>query len=84
MSVTTTPARTAALATRPNFPAVLTRQVVFGGACWLLMLVFFVGQAVAQIAMKTPYSLVTNEISDLGSTTCGPITVCFCCGPRLG
>jgi hypothetical membrane protein len=49
--------------------------VALGGACWLLVLVFFVGQAVAQVAMKTPYSFITNEISDLGSTTCGPVTV---------
>lgn len=26
-----------------------------------------------QIASKAPYSLADNDISDLGSTTCGPI-----------
>lgn len=75
MSVTTTPGRTAAPVALPYFPAALNRQVVVGAACWLLTLVFFAGQVVTQLAMKTPYSLITNEISDLGSTTCGPITV---------
>ena len=58
---------------RPSaFPAVLSRSVAFGGACWSLLVLFFVGQAIAQAAVATPYSLLDNNISDLGVTTCGP------------
>jgi membrane protease YdiL (CAAX protease family) len=36
---------------------------------------FFIGQAVAQAAVATPFSLIDNNISDLGATTCGPLTI---------
>ncbi len=60
---------------RASFPARLTARIAVGGLCWLLTLVFFVGQALAQAATTSPYSLATNEISDLGVTTCGPLRV---------
>ena len=50
------------------------RRVAVGAACWVLTVVFFVGQAVAQSASTVPYSLYGNTISDLGSTACGPVT----------
>jgi len=65
MPTATTPAHTPGAAVRPHFLALLTTPVAFGGMCWLLTLAFFVGQAVAQSALRTPYSLATNEISDL-------------------
>lgn len=75
ISTTTPPPNTDGAPVRSHFPAMLTKQVVFGGFCWLLTLSFFVGQIIAQSQMRTPYSLATNEISDLGVTTCGPVTV---------
>lgn len=47
------------------------RAVLIGAVFWILSLEFFVGQAVAQAAWRTPYSLLTNSISDLGNTACG-------------
>jgi hypothetical membrane protein len=32
---------------------------------------YFIGQIVAQAAWTTPYSLIDNRVSDLGSTACG-------------
>ena len=75
ISTTTPPPDTAGAPVRSHFPAMLTKQVAFGGFCWLLTLTFFVGQIIAQSQMRTPYSLATNEISDLGVTTCGPVMV---------
>lgn len=75
MATSTTPIRSAAATARSSFPATLTTPIVLGAACWALTLVFFVGQAVAQRATRTPYSLATNQISDLGSTRCGPVAV---------
>ncbi len=75
ISTTTPPPSTADALVRPHFPAMLTKQVVFGGFCWLLTLTFFAGQIIVQSQMSTPYSLVTNDVSDLGVTTCGPVTV---------
>jgi hypothetical membrane protein len=48
-----------------------TEQLVLGGVLWISTLVYFVGQAIAHAAWKTPYSLIDNPISDLGITTCG-------------
>src|ERR1035438_2403583 len=53
------------------FPATMTRQIVFGAACWALSIAFFVNQAIVQAASARPYSLATNYISDLGNTACG-------------
>src|SRR5581483_3903968 len=47
------------------------RQLQLGGALWVLSLVFFVGQAVAQSAWPA-FSLLDNHVSDLGNTVCGP------------
>jgi hypothetical membrane protein len=56
---------------RPE-PAVPSgRAVTLGAVLWILTLEFFAGQAVAQAAWRTPYSLLTNSISDLGNTACG-------------
>ncbi|HSO93270.1 MAG TPA: DUF998 domain-containing protein [Candidatus Dormibacteraeota bacterium] len=56
----------------PGFPAVVKRPIIFGAVCWTLSILFFVGQAVVQSASARPYSLLTNLISDLGNTACGP------------
>jgi hypothetical membrane protein len=72
MSVT---ARAGASAPAPGFPAALSRGVAVGGACWSLLVLFFVGQGVAQAGVAAPYSLIDNNISDLGATTCGPIAI---------
>jgi hypothetical membrane protein len=61
--------------TQRRFPAALDGQVGTGAACWVLLVVFFVGQAVAQAASRAPYSLTGNYISDLGNTACGPFTL---------
>jgi hypothetical membrane protein len=47
------------------------RFIKVGAVLWILALEFFAGQAVAQAAWRTPYSLLTNSISDLGNTACG-------------
>jgi hypothetical membrane protein len=61
------------MATEPRVPSTLgsARSVVLGAVLWILSLEFFLGQAVAQAAWRTPYSMVTNAISDLGNTRCG-------------
>lgn len=58
-----------------GFPASTDRQVAAGGACWVLTVVFFVGQGVVQAASTAPYSLTANYISDLGNTACGPFSL---------
>jgi hypothetical membrane protein len=64
---------------------VLGPRVLVGALCLTLSVWFFVGQAIAQAASAAPYSLIDNNISDLGSTTCGSITVltytAFTCSP---
>ncbi len=56
-----------------HFPAVLGRWVVVGAICWALGVLFFIDQGIAEAASKAPYSPVTNYISDLGVTSCGPL-----------
>jgi len=46
-------------------------RVAAGAVCWLLGLGELVGEAVAQAAWTTPYSLSQDYISDLGVTRCG-------------
>jgi len=53
-----------------RFPKRTTGEIALGGVCWILTLEFFAGQVVAQMAWRTPYSLIDNPISDLGSTSC--------------
>jgi hypothetical membrane protein len=53
-----------------------------GGAAWLLTLLYFIGQIVAQAAWRTAYSLIDNRVSDLGNTACGrTIANTFICSP---
>ncbi len=47
------------------------RRAALGGIFWMLTVVFFVGQAIAQANWAgTPFSLVHNTVSDLGTTAC--------------
>jgi hypothetical membrane protein len=46
-------------------------RLSLGGAAWILTLLYFIGQIVAQAAWTTPYSLIDNRVSDLGNTSCG-------------
>lgn len=55
-----------------DFPAALGRGVVVGAICWALCVLFFIDQGIAEAASKVPYSPITNYISDLGVTSCGP------------
>ena len=53
-----------------------------GGGAWILAAVYFVGQGIAQAAWRTPYSLIDNWVSDLGSTTCGAtVADTYICSP---
>jgi hypothetical membrane protein len=61
-------------APRPMTPPSRVR-VAAGAVCWLLSLEWFVGQAIAQAAWTTPYSLSQDYISDLGVTRCGTYRV---------
>lgn len=45
-----------------------------GALCWILGLEWFVGQAIAQAAWTTPYSLTRNFVSDLGAASCRQVT----------
>lgn len=57
-------------------------QRVLGGIAWILSVVYFAGQAVAQAVWTTPYSLVDNRVSDLGSTACGrTLAHTYVCSP---
>jgi hypothetical membrane protein len=46
-------------------------RVMAGAVFWVLTLEWFAGQAIAQAAWTTPYSLSQDYISDLGVTRCG-------------
>ena len=49
---------------------------------WILTLLYFIGQAVAQAAWRTPYSLIDNRVSDLGNTACGrTLANTYICSP---
>jgi hypothetical membrane protein len=53
-----------------------------GGGAWILTALYFVGQGIAQAAWRTPYSLIDNRVSDLGSTTCGTMVAnTYICSP---
>ena len=53
-----------------------------GGAAWVLTVLYFIGQIVAQAARTSPYSLIDNRVSDLGSTACGrAVANTFICSP---
>lgn len=57
-----------------RYLATAERRVALGAVYWTLSAVFFAGQAIAQAASTRPYSLLTNAISDLGVTACGPFS----------
>ena len=47
-----------------------------------MTLLYFIGQAVAQAAWTTPYSLIDNRVSDLGNTACGrTLANTYICSP---
>ncbi|MBV9712788.1 MAG: DUF998 domain-containing protein, partial [Ktedonobacteraceae bacterium] len=52
-----------------------SRRLLIGALCWILCLEWFVGQAIAQAAWTTPYSLFKNYISDLGAVHCRSFTI---------
>ena len=57
-------------------------SLLVGGAFWMLTLLYFVGQLVAQTAWRTPYSLIDNRVSDLGNTECGrTLADTYICSP---
>jgi hypothetical protein len=55
--------------------AVTARRLLIGALCWILCLEWFVGQAIAQAAWTTPYSMLKNYISDLGAVHCQYLTI---------
>jgi hypothetical membrane protein len=57
-------------------------SLLLGGGSWALTLLYFIGQAVAQAAWRTPYSLIDNRVSDLGNTACGrTLANTYICSP---
>jgi hypothetical membrane protein len=55
-----------------SIPAPVRLTARIGTAAWIVGAVqFLVANAVAQAARTTPYSLVHNNISDLGVVSCG-------------
>jgi hypothetical membrane protein len=64
----------------PQTPSRLS--LLLGGGTWILTLLYFVAQAVAQAAWQTSYSLIDNRVSDLGNTACGPtLANTYICSP---
>ena len=59
----------------PNPSSGATRTIRLGAVIWMLAIQFFIAQILVQSAWTTPFSLMTNYISDLGNTTCGPYPV---------
>jgi hypothetical protein len=47
-------------------PPPLQLRLLLGGGSWILTLLYFVGQIVAQAAWRTPYSLIDNRVSVAG------------------
>ena len=57
-------------------------RTIAGSLCWIVGLQWFLAQAVAQAAWRTPYSLSHNFISDLGALHCGTETgLGYVCSP---
>jgi hypothetical membrane protein len=46
-------------------------RAIAGGIIWICAVQFFVVQVIVQYQWTTPFSLATNNISDLGNTSCG-------------
>lgn len=60
-------------------------RLTAGALCWLSSAQFFIAQAWVALAWTTPFSLLRNFISDLGSTGCGlsnSETHLYVCSPR--
>ena len=56
--------------------------VIAGALLWIAGLEWFAAQAIAQSAWRTPYSLSSNFISDLGAVHCGTeIGLGYVCSP---
>lgn len=49
----------------------MSRSSTVGAVLWLLCFQYFVGEQVARLGWTTPYSMVSNYISDLGAVRCG-------------
>jgi hypothetical membrane protein len=64
-------------------PRSLSRvSLLLGGCAWILTLLYFVGQIIAQAAWRTPYSMIDSRVSDLGSTACGTtVANTYVCSP---
>ena len=64
-------------------PRSLSRvSLLLGGCAWILTLLYFVGQIIAQAAWRTPYSMIDSRVSDLGSTACGTtLANTYVCSP---
>jgi hypothetical membrane protein len=57
------------------------RHPLIGPMFWLLSVQYFVTQFMVAQAWKTPFSLATNAISDLGNTVCGAYGDRYVCSP---
>jgi len=57
------------------------RHPLIGPIFWLLSVQYFLTQFVVAKAWKTPFSLATNAISDLGNTVCGTYGNRYVCSP---
>jgi len=53
-----------------SFKIIQNRWLTRGLACLLLLIIFFVGQFITQVAVTAPYSMKDQSISALGITTC--------------
>jgi hypothetical protein len=66
----------------PRMPSRLS--LLPSGGTWILTLLYFVAQAVAQAAWQTSYSLIDNRVSDLGNTECGrTLANVYICSPLM-
>ena len=57
----------------------------FGAVLWITAIQFFIVQVIVQAAWTTPFSFITNFISDLGNTACAPYppdSTSYVCSPR--
>lgn len=50
--------------------ALVSSRAILGAALWLLCFQYFVAEQVARLGWSTPYSMVSNYISDLGAVAC--------------
>jgi hypothetical membrane protein len=57
---------------------------LIGPSLWILSVQYFIVQIITAMAWATHYSLVSNTISDLGNTACGPYGDRLVCSPLHG